>query len=86
MPTENMNPADDFDTLKFDEKYILWHKTKPSNDYGIVEVDGQHWCAQRRIYPPDIVLDEVQKVGFKIVAKQLDAQEGKPSMLRLVLK
>jgi 2-polyprenyl-3-methyl-5-hydroxy-6-metoxy-1,4-benzoquinol methylase len=72
--------------LRFDENYILWHKTKPSNDHGIAEIDGQHWCAQRRIYPAETVLEEVRQAGFTIVAERMDAQHDKPSMLRLVLK
>lgn len=86
MPQEELNPAGEFETLKFDENFILWHKTKPSTDYGVVEVNGQHWCAQRRIYPPEKVLEEVSEAGLTIISEQLDAQPGEPSMLRLVLQ
>ena len=74
------------DSLKFDQDYILWHKTRPSKDYGVIEIDGQHWCAQRRVYPIEKVLSEVESTGFIIIEKQIDHQENKPSMLRMVLR
>ncbi|MNJ91263.1 Ubiquinone biosynthesis O-methyltransferase [compost metagenome] len=87
MPEEGRyNPADKFDTLRLDENFILWHKTKPSEDRGVIEIDGQHWCAQRRIYPLQKIIDEVAAAGFKVISKRLDPQEGNVSMLRLVLK
>jgi len=87
MPEVKYNPADSSDTFfRFDEDFILWHKTKPSIGYGIIEKDGQHWCAQRRIYPPQKVLDEVAAASLNVISKRLDLQEdGQPSMLRLVL-
>lgn len=86
MPKEKINPAEDFETLRFDENFILWHKTEPSNDYGIIELNGQHWCAQRRVYPPEKMIDEIKHAGFKIVSEQLESELGKTSMLKLVLK
>ncbi len=86
LPTEKINIAENQDMLRFDENYILWHKTKASDDYGIEVLGGQHWCAQRRIYPSEIIINEVKTAGFKILAEQVDKQPGTPSMLRLVLK
>lgn len=86
MPSIQIDPAKMFDTLRFDEDFILWHKTKPSNDRGIIEIDGQHWCAQRRIYPTDKVVDEVNDAGFEILEQHVDDQENNPSMLRMVLR
>ena len=85
-PDENFDFTGGVESLKFDDQYILWHKTRPSSDYGVVEVDGQHWCAQRRLYPSDLVLKEVKQAGFKIVSELIEAQDKKPSMLRVVLK
>ena len=83
---DNFNPADGIETLRFDSDYILWHKTKPSADRGIVKLDDQHWCAQRRIYPSEKVIAEVRQAGLKIKSEQLDFQEnGSPGMLRLIL-
>jgi len=86
MPLEKYDPAKDFDTLRFSDDFILWHKTAPSTDRGVVEFNGQHWCAQRRIYPYEKLMEEVSAAGFRVVSERLDPQEGKPSMLRLVLK
>lgn len=86
MPSEPHDPAAMFDTLRFDEDFILWHKTKPAQMKGVVELNGQTWCAQRRIYPSYTVLEEVFKAGFVVISNRLDAQPGKPSMLRLVLR
>lgn len=85
MPQMGHNPAQDYSTLRFDDNYILWHKTKSSTARGVVRHEGEFWCAQRRIYPTKKVLNEVEKAGFTILSQQLDDQENAPSMLRLVL-
>lgn len=86
VATKGINPVKGVDTLRFDDDYILWHKTKESSDRGIVEVDGQHWCAQRRIYPAEKIMNEVLESGFKVISKYVDQQdEGHPWMLRLIL-
>lgn len=86
MPEVPHNPAAAYNTLRFDEDHILWHKTKSTNIKGVVEIDGQAWCAQRRIYPPHVVMAEVAKAGFVTVSHRLDVQENEPSMLRLILR
>lgn len=85
LPNTEIDPATMFDTLRFDQDFILWHKTKPSTDRGIVEVDGQHWCAQRRIYPVEKVINEIKNAGFEILEQQINEQNNEPSMLRMVL-
>jgi SAM-dependent methyltransferase len=72
--------------LRFDQDFILWHKVKPSTDRGVVEFEGQHWCAQRRVYPIEVVMNEINEAGFQVLEEQIDTQLGEPSMLRLVLK
>ena len=80
------NPASGNDSLRFDEDYILWHKTKPSQIRGVVELNGQHWCAQRRFYPATKIMHEVTQSGFKVISQYVDVQESEESdMLRLVL-
>ncbi len=86
MPQLEYDPAQAHDTLRFDQDFILWHKTKPSFDRGIIEVDGQYWCAQRRIYPAEKVINEVSNAGYKVLEQQTDEQENEPSMLRMVLE
>jgi 2-polyprenyl-3-methyl-5-hydroxy-6-metoxy-1,4-benzoquinol methylase len=86
MPNSEIDPATMFHPLRFDQNFILWHKTKPSSDRGIVEVEGQHWCAQRRIYPAEIVINEIRLAGFEILEQQIDEQDNQPSMLRMVLR
>lgn len=87
VATENCNPAAGMNMLRFDNDHILWHKTHPSTDRGVVKIDGQHWCAQRRIYPEAKVLDEVSEAGFKVLMKSVEPQdENHPHLLRLVLK
>ncbi|OFZ17449.1 MAG: hypothetical protein A2X86_03030 [Bdellovibrionales bacterium GWA2_49_15] len=84
---DKVNPADGLEMLRFDTDYILWHKTSTSSDRGVIEIDGQYWCAQRRIYPEAKVLDEISEAGFKVMMKSLDSQgENHPRLLRLVLK
>jgi 2-polyprenyl-3-methyl-5-hydroxy-6-metoxy-1,4-benzoquinol methylase len=85
--TENYDPTDKLESLRFDNDHILWHKTKPSTDRGVVAVNGQHWCAQRRIYPSDKILEEVAKAGFVVISEVIDSQNvGETKMLRLILR
>ncbi len=86
MPPAQYDPAGGIDSLRFDQDYILWHKTRPTTDRGVVELDGQHWCAQRRIYPAETIMSEVARAGFTVLEKQIDEQKDEPSMLRLVLQ
>lgn len=86
MPNEPHDPAHTYDTLRFDEDFILWHKTKSSYSKGVVELNGQAWCAQRRIYPPHMIMAEVAKAGFVVISDRLDPQPNEVSMLRLVLR
>lgn len=64
-----------YDTLRFDDDYILWHKTQKNNFAGIVELEGQLWCPQRRIYPVEKILSEVEAAGFKVEYRDLIEQE-----------
>ena len=85
IATENTVFSDD--GLRFDDDYILWHKTKPSTTRGVVEVDGQHWCAQRRFYPSDKVKKEIAQAGFKVLSTRFDSQDQSAhGMLRLILQ
>ncbi|NOT80336.1 MAG: class I SAM-dependent methyltransferase [Bacteriovoracaceae bacterium] len=83
---EDFNSSFGFPTLRFDENYILWHKTNNSDLRGVVKLQEQEWCPQRRIYPSMKIIEEVHSAGFTILDKKLDKQEeGEPWMLRLVL-
>jgi 2-polyprenyl-3-methyl-5-hydroxy-6-metoxy-1,4-benzoquinol methylase len=85
--TSGCNPTDGHDVLRFDEDHILWHKTGASNDRGVVQIEGQHWCAQRRILPSERIVEEVAQLGFSILSARTDVQgDGEPAMLRLVLR
>lgn len=86
MPDTKIDPAKKFDALRFDDDFILWHKTKPSNGRGVVEIEGQHWCVQRRVYPVEKVIREVGSAGFEVLEQQVDAEKDEPSMLRMVLR
>lgn len=82
-----MNIEGGSEALRFDKDYILWHKVKDVDVYGVQMINNQPWCAQRRIYPQEIVITEIINAGFKIISEQLDIQNvGEPSMLRLVLQ
>ena len=83
---EDIDPTGGTPTLRFDDDYVLWHKTSTASARGVVDIDGQLWCPQRRIYPSLKILEEVKKAGFVIKEQRLDKQEeGNPHMLRLVL-
>lgn len=69
--------------LRFDENFILWHKTKGETHTGVVKIDEIFWCPQRRIYPAEKLLSELKQHGFRIITYSLDEQEkGEPCMLR----
>lgn len=83
---KNYDPTDGIETLRFDDDYILWHKMTSSHYRGVVEVNGQLWCAQRRIYPSKKIIEEVIRAGFKVIEESIDPQnENEPSALRMVL-
>ncbi len=85
--SKTFSPAGQNSQLRFDEDFILWHKTNRGTGHGIVEDNDQSWCAQRRIYPQEKILEEIDQAGFQILANELDLQEeNEPYMLRLVLK
>jgi 2-polyprenyl-3-methyl-5-hydroxy-6-metoxy-1,4-benzoquinol methylase len=71
---ESADMTGGFSSLKFDQNFILWHKTSKNNYSGIVEVDGQLWCPQRRIYPESKILQEVEQAGFRIKQKTIQDQ------------
>lgn len=83
---EGFDPTGGMKALRFDEDGILWHKTNKDNYRGVVDVDGQLWCAQRRIYPAEKIIEEVENAGFKILSKRKDVYtETSSAMLRLIL-
>jgi 2-polyprenyl-3-methyl-5-hydroxy-6-metoxy-1,4-benzoquinol methylase len=91
LDTMAFNETDDswkeFETLKFDENYILWHKTNGETHGGVVKSDDTYWCPQRRVYTAERILEEVRNHGFKIISYSLDTQgEKKPFMLRAVCR
>lgn len=83
---KDVSPASWGPTLRFDENFILWNKTTNDNYQGIEQIDGQYWCAQRRIYPTEKVMQELQAIGFKVLLNHTDIyKESSSAMLRLVL-
>ncbi len=86
VASKNFDPIGGRESLKFDENYILWHKTNKDGYRGVVSIDGQRWCAQRRIYPAEKIKEEVVNAGFKILSDQTDVYaENSTTMLRLIL-
>ena len=84
--SKDSDPTSGLDTLRFDENFILWHKTKTADVRGVVQIDGQNWCAQRRFYPESKVRQEVIEAGFKIASESTHASNGEAhGMLRLIL-
>ena len=61
-------------TLRFDDDFALWHPTKDPSREGCMELNGQWWCPQRRIYPPEKIISEITDAGLKIVSKKLIEQ------------
>lgn len=68
-------------TLKFDENYILWHKTKNESHTGVIRVGDEWWCPQRRIYPTQKILDELESAGLEVILRREEA-----GMLRCLCK
>lgn len=75
------------DGLRFDENYILWHKTSRADLTGVAEKDGSLWCPQRRIYPAEVIRSELLRAGFEIIEWQIeDAQASDTKMLKALCK
>lgn len=84
--TDDVDITKPYDTLRFDENYILWHKTKPRTDRGVVELNGQHWCARRRVYPKETVIREILQAGLKVVSQKVGrSSDDVPYTLKVVV-
>ncbi len=80
------NYQSDIPTLRFDDDYILWHPTKDPSREGCELVEGKWWCPQRRIYPADTVLNEVESAGLKVIWKKvIEQNEDEPHMLQVLV-
>jgi SAM-dependent methyltransferase len=75
-----------FETLRLDADGILWHKTAEPEVRGVVKVDGQLWCAQRRVRTREQMLAELKTAGFKAITDYEPPERSDDAgMLRLVL-
>lgn len=83
--SNDYDPADSFESLRLDEDFILWRQTPASDLPGVVELNGKHWTAQKRIAPLNLVREEIMAAGLTILSGELEVIPGQPSVLRLVL-
>ncbi|QDK46431.1 hypothetical protein DOM22_15295 [Bdellovibrio sp. ZAP7] len=67
--------------LRYDNDYILWHKTTKGDLAGVTEFEGELWCPQRRIYPAEVILVELKNAGL-IMKERFGPND--PYMLRAV--
>lgn len=70
------------DTLRLDENFILWHKTKGETHTGVVKLGETYWCPQRRIYPVEKLKEELLHHGFKILSFDIEENDDGPYMVR----
>lgn len=71
------------DTLRLDENFILWHKTKGETHTGVEKIGDAYWCPQRRIYPVEKLREELLQHGFNILAFDVEENEvDGPYMVR----
>jgi 2-polyprenyl-3-methyl-5-hydroxy-6-metoxy-1,4-benzoquinol methylase len=56
------------ETLRLDDEYILWHKTLSESHTGVVKIEGTYWCPQRRIYPVEKILSELEAQNFHVLS------------------
>ncbi len=70
------------DTLRIDENYILWHKTKGVTHTGVEKTGDTYWSPQRRIYPLEKLKDDLIQHSFKILAFDLEKNNDGPYMVR----
>lgn len=69
------------DTLRLDENFILWHKTKGETHTGVEKIDDTYWCPQRRIYPVEKLREELLQHGFKILSFDVEENNDGPYMV-----
>ena len=73
--------------LRFDSDFILWHKTNRTSLEGLVNYEGELWCPQRRIYPVEVIFNELTSAGLQTIESIVEDQGlSKPYMLRVVCK
>ena len=84
--TESYDPEESFESVRLDENYILWRQTPACDVPGVVEWNGKHWTAQKRVAPLEVIRQEVLAAGFEILSEDLEDSLGNnPATLRLVL-
>lgn len=82
----NYKPEDSFESLYMDENYVLYRQTPNSEVPGVVEINGKHWTAQKRIPHTSMIRQELYNAGFQILREELEVPAGNhPATFRLVL-
>ncbi len=83
---DSFDPEDSFESVCLDADYVLWRQTPASDAPGVVEMNGKHWTAQKRIAPAEFIRQEVIAAGFRILVDETENAVGNnPATLRLVL-
>lgn len=66
-----------------DDNFVLW--CSRGEDDCTITTDGRPWWPQRRILPPEIILQELKKSGFEINECFINPGEhGEPDLFRVI--
>jgi 2-polyprenyl-6-hydroxyphenyl methylase/3-demethylubiquinone-9 3-methyltransferase len=79
------DPADSFESVYLAPDYVLWRQTPATDIEGVIEMDGKHWTAHRRIAPAELIRLELAAAGFAILSEEIELIPGCPSTLKMVL-
>ena len=80
------NPTESFESVLLTEDFILWRQTPACDLPEVVEMNGLHWTAQKRIVPPATLRTELVAAGFEILSETLEVPGGNaPAIMKLVL-
>lgn len=83
---DGFDPEDSFESIRLDADYIVWRQTPACDIAGVMEMNGKHWTAQKRVAPAEVIRQEVIAAGFRILVDEMENSTGNsPANLRLVL-
>ena len=84
--SSSFDPQDSFESILLDADYVMWRQTPASDAPGVVEINGKHWTAQKRLAPVEILRQEFRAAGFAILSEEVEvSHENGPETLRVVL-
>lgn len=81
------DPRSGFESLRLDSQHTLWRETPACDVPGVIEAEGRHWTAMKKLLPVESLRTELAEAGLQIISEEVVAgSEDRPAAVRFVLK